>query len=1690
MQNFSTLVDLLRTRALNQPDDTAYIFLQDGENESGRLTYQELDRQARAFAAALQYLDASGERALLLYPPGLEFIIAFFGCLYAGVIAVPAYPPRRNQNLSRLLSIVTSSQAKVALTTASELANIRSRLEQNPELARLNWLSIDDLNNDQASSWQEPALYKNTLAFLQYTSGSTGTPKGVMVSHGNLLHNEQLIKMGFGHTADTLFVGWLPLFHDMGLVGNVLQPLYLGIPSILMPPVAFLQKPWRWLQAISHYKATTSGGPNFAYDLCVRKITPQQRSSLDLSSWSVAFNGAEPVRAETMERFADYFAPCGFRPQAFYPCYGMAETTLFVSGGLKTVPPVLYQVEGAALEQNQVVAAAEDHVNSQTIVGCGQTFFDKLVIVDPASNTQCRADQVGEIWVSGLSVAQGYWNRTEATEQTFNAYLADTHEGPFLRTGDLGFMTHGELFITGRLKDLIIIRGRNHYPQDIELTVEKSHPALRSGCGVAFSVKVKDEERLVVAQEVERGYLRRLNVDEVVGAIRRAVSEEHELHIYAVLLLRTASIPKTSSGKLQRHACRAGFLDGGLNVVGSSILEDTCSLGRKNSLTRNALLAVKPEDQLQRLESYLQALVAKVLAVEPSQVNPQQPLSTLGLDSLMAIELRDDIETSLGVVSPMSILLQGPNITQLAKDVLNQLNECVPTPDITSAPVQKMGTAHPLSYGQRSLWFLHQLAPESPAYNIVGAARIHSELEVPALQRALQTLVNRHPALRTTFTDVQGEPVAQIHKHRSVCFQQENTSAWSEAVLNDRLVEESHHSFDLEQGPLLRVSLFTQSDQAHILLFVVHHIVADFWSLTVLVKELGVLYQMEKTGSDTSLPPLALQYTDYAHWQSERLASSDGERLWAYWRKQLAGTLPLLNLPTDRPRPPVQTYRGASVPFKLSAELTQTLKALSRTHGATLYMVLLAAFQVLLYRYTGQDDLLVGSPTAGRSRAELAGLVGYFVNPVILRANLSGNPTFETFLSRVRSSVLEAFDHQDYPFALLVERLQPVRDPSRSPLVQTMFVLQKAHLLHEAGLTPFALGESGARMTLGELTLDSLALDQRVAQFDLTLMMAEMEGGLAASFVYNTDLFDATTIAQMARHFQTLLDAIGVSPQQPVSELPLLTSAEQHTLLVSWNDTQVAYPQDKCIHQLFEAQVERTPDAIALVYGDQQLTYQTLNCRANQLAHHLQTLGVGPETLVGICVERSLEMVVGLLGILKAGGAYVPLDPAYPPERLAFMRSDSQVPVLLTQQTLLSRLSAGEASVEGQQGTHIICLDTDWEAIAHHLETNPINRIKPDNLAYVIYTSGSTGKPKGVLVPHKGLLNLVFWHQRTFGVTSADRATQLAGTAFDASVWELWPYLATGARLYLIESELIRSPEYLRDWLVSKDITISFLPTPLAERLLALEWPERPALRIMLTGGDKLHQYPSASTPFTVINNYGPTENTVVTTSGIVSNGAVEDASPAIGRPIANTQVYILDHHLQPVPVGVPGELYIGGDGLARGYLNRPTLTKEKFIANPFNTSTFNIQHLNDARLYKTGDLARYLPDGTIEFLGRIDHQVNIRGFRIELGEIEAVLGQHPDVRKAVVIASEDQPSQKRLVAYVVTHTPSSIQTSNVSIQNPKSKIQNQLRRFLKDRLPDYMAPSAFVLLDSLPLTQMAKWTVGHFLHLTTLGLG
>ncbi|MEA5516079.1 condensation domain-containing protein, partial [Nodularia sp. UHCC 0506] len=1229
----STFVDVLRYRSLTQQNRNAFTFLLNGEIPQATLNYQELDRRSRRVAAQLQALGLTGERALLLYPAGLDFLIAFCGCLYAGVVAVTAYPPRNQRNTPRIKAIAIDAQAAIALTTTEILPTVQPLMADKTELKSLQWLTTDNLDEGIEDTWQEPVINPETLAFLQYTSGSTGTPKGVMISHGNLIHNAATTYQFMEYSAASKVVTWLPMYHDMGLIGGILQPLYGGFPCMLMPPTSFLQRPYRWLQAISQNQATSSGGPNFAYELCTQKITPEQKATLDLSSWSVAFNGAEPIRHDTLERFAAAFAECGFRKEAFYPCYGMAEATLMISGVSKHQAPLIANIDKLALAKNQVIHSDVTNSNTQTFVSCGRVVPQQQVkIVNPDTLCPCPADCVGEIWVSGPSVGQGYWQRPQETKATFQSYLSDPDKDPFMRTGDLGFMQDGELFITGRAKDLIILRGRNLYPQDLEYASEHSHPALRIGGNVAaFTIEKEQEEKLVIVQELE--FRQQPEVEEVAAAIREAIASEFEVQVYAVVLTRPGKIPKTSSGKIQRRACKAAFLAENLAVYGHSILSEYSysQINLAPLINREAMMGLPKAEQNSLLTTWLQQQVAAILKISLTQINTQQPLLALGIDSLTAFELKNAIADQLHITVAVEDLFAGATVEQLTSQILHQW-ELQPETEIVSIPPAPVQVSYPLSAAQKRLWFLQQVEPDNFAYNIAASIQLTGKLNLAALTDSLNTLMQRHQILRTAFISSDNQPAQVIREVQLTVPVVDFThiaSTEQPDQVQKQAIEQAQQPFNLSQAPLLRVLLLRLGEQEHTLLLTIHHIIADGWSMGVLLHELAVLYTANCQKQPCSLTPLAIQYQDFAVWQQQWLTTL--QKQLNYWMQQLTGELPILELPTNRPRPAVQSNHGARLEFTLSQSLSKELKKLSQQENVTLFMLLLAGFKTLLYRYTRQTDILVGTPLAGRPTVNTEKLLGCFINTLVLRTDLSDNPRFRELLAQVRQVALGAYNHQDLPFESLLEALKPTRNLSHTPIFQVSFVLQNAPIM--------------STWELPELRLQPVEVDNGTAKLDLTLYMVDTEQGLVGSFEYNTDLFDAETISQMGGHLQTLLTGIVDNPDKHLEDLPLLTIAEEQKIFQHGQKPQTEYPQNLCIHQLFEEWVARTPEAIALVYNQQSLTYQQLNQRAQELGQYLQQLGVTSEVRVGICLDRSLDLMVAILGVLKAGGAYVPLDP-------------------------------------------------------------------------------------------------------------------------------------------------------------------------------------------------------------------------------------------------------------------------------------------------------------------------------------------------------------------------------------------------------------------------------------------------------------
>ncbi|MCG8347097.1 MAG: amino acid adenylation domain-containing protein, partial [Chloroflexales bacterium] len=972
----------------------------------------------------------------------------------------------------------------------------------------------------------------------------------------------------------------------------------------------------------------------------------------------------------------------------------------------------------------------------------------------------------------------------------------------------------------------------------------------------------------------------------------------------------------------------------------------------------------------------------------------------------------------------------------------------------------------PLSFAQQRLWFLDQFEPGSPFYNIPTAVRLSGRLDIAALERSLNAILRRHETLRTTFATVQNQPVQVIAPALTLTVPLIDLrglpAEQGEAEMQRLAAEEASCPFDLAQGPLLRATLIRLGDEEHVALLTMHHIISDGWSMGIFIGEVFTLYEAELAGRPAALPDLKIQYADFAAWQRQWLQgeSSNGRAddsagnhsasplqvQLDYWKRQLGAGPPVLELPTDRPRPPVRSSRGAAQSHKLPSDLTEALTALGNQEGATLFMTLLAAFQILLQRYSGQDEFTIGTPIANRTRAEIEPLIGFFVNTLVLQADLTGEPSFRDVLRRARETALGAFAHQDLPFEMLVEAIQPERDMSRTPLFQVIFVLQN---------TPMRSRQ------LPGLSMRQVETTSGTARFDLALSVVDQRDGLHITLGYSTDLFEAATIERMLGHLQTLLEGIAANPDRPIAQLPLLTEAEQRQILVEWNATAAPYPDDRCIHDLFVEQVARTPDAVAVTFADAHLTFAELNARANQLAHHLRALGVGPETLVGLCVERSVEMLVGLLGILKTGGAYVPLDPSYPAERLAFMLADAQPAALLATDAMARRLSASAPQ-------RLIKLDTDWPTIAQQPTTNPDGGATAANLAYVMYTSGSTGQPKGVTIEHRSLVNYLYWANEQLLGDKVRHLPVLTRLTFDASLKQLFAPLLRGDTVWMLPDDIALQPAALLQSVSARtQVGLNCVPSLWEAILSSIEAGEAPSpgerLTTLFVGGEQLRPelverslklFPGLR----IWNLYGPTE----ATANASANGSIAADNLTIGRPIANTQIYVLDPQLRPVPPGVPGELHIGGAGLARGYYKRPELTAEKFVPNPFGAG----------RLYKTGDLVRYWSDGAIEFLGRIDQQVKLRGYRIELGEIEAALRQHPAVRDAVALVREDHPGDKRLAAYLVIYDEScetNAADPDADLGRRRVALIADLRVFLKGKLPDYMLPTNLVFLDALP---------------------
>ena len=1207
----------------------------------------------------------------------------------------------------------------------------------------------------------------------------------------------------------------------------------------------------------------------------------------------------------------------------------------------------------------------------------------------------------GELYLGGAGVTRGYRRLPGQTAERFLPDPFSAAPGARLyRTGDLGrWLPDGTVEFIGRGDAQVKVRGFRIELGEIEARLAE-HAAVREAVVVARDGEIGDPRLVAYYTGDGTG----------AAALRAHLAERLPEYMVPAAFVHLDALPVNPNGKLDRKALPAP----------------------EYTLDEETYVAPRTP-----VEEVLTGIWAEVLGLE--RVGVDESFFERGGHSLLATRVVSRVREVFGVELPLRVLFEGPTVAELAGRVEEMRRAGLP---VLPPVVPAERTEPPLSFAQERLWFIDRMEPGNPVYNLPFALRLRGALDVDALERSLGEIVRRHEALRTVFAEADGSPVQVIAPFGGFALPVEDLSASSEAdreaAARRRADDEARRAFDLAAGPLFRAALLRLGAEDHVLLLSMHHAVSDGWSMGVLYRELSSLYEAYREGRESPLPELGVQYADYAVWQREQLRGEALDRLISYWRERLAGAPELLELPTDRPRPAVQSYRGATVPVEFSAELLERLQALGRGEGATLYMVLLSAFQVLLSKYSGSEDVVVGSPNAGRTRKEIEELIGFFVNTLVLRTDLSGNPSFREVLRRTREVTLGAYEHQEVPFERLVAELRPERSLSHSPLFQVMFTLQNAG------------GGGGALPGLGVSEVDA---EHASAKFDLSLTLAATPRGLRGGLNYSTDLFERGTAERMVGQLARVLEQVAADADERLSQLDLLGEAERALVLEEWNRTAAEVPADRCIHEMFEAQAARTPDAVALRFEDEPLTYAELNARANQLAHHLRRRGVGPEVRVGVLMERSLEMVVSLLAVLKAGGAYVPLDPSLPAERLAYMLDDSAVPLVLAQAAL-------RGAVPARQGVAVLAVDALAERLAAEPAENPAPGAGPESLAYVIYTSGSTGRPKGVMNQHRGVVNRLVWMQAHFRLRADDVVLQKTPFGFDVSVWEFfWP-LQQGARLVVARPDGHRDPAYLRDIIEREGVTtLHFVPSMLQPFVEAVEAGRCTSLRDVVCSGEALPPvlvrrfYDRFAGPVVLTNLYGPTEAAVDVSCWVCPRDEAAGVVP-IGRPVWNTALYVLDAAMRPVPVGVPGELYIGGVQVARGYQGRAALTAERFVPDPFSAE-------GGARLYRTGDRARWRAAGDIEYLGRLDFQVKVRGFRIELGEIESALRDHPAVRDALVVVHTDREEQ-RLAGYLIPAggaAPDAV----------------DLRAWLRERLPEYMVPAAWCVMEAFPLTSSGK---------------
>ncbi|ASW54269.1 non-ribosomal peptide synthetase [Plantactinospora sp. KBS50] len=1768
-----SMITRLHGHAERDPDRPALTFAAlDPDAAPTILTYGQLARRSAALAAVLRRRLRPGDRAVLLLPTVPEFAVAFLGCLAAGVIAVPLPLPADGSSRRRVVGVLRDCEPALIVSTSFVYQFAAAAPEELGGLGGADrWLLVDEGPNPAAATGADlagPVPVRDTdTAFLQYTSGSTSTPRGVLVSHGALLHNEAAIGAAFGVRPDSTVVSWLPLHHDMGLIGGLLQPLYAGARGVVLDPLSFLRRPASWLETIARERADISGGPNFAYEMCVRKVTDAELAGLDLSSWRVAFNGAGQVHPRTMRAFSERFAPAGFAPAAHTPCYGLAEATLLVAsaepgGGGR----------GTAFRRSSLEAGRPEPVGTAgpaapELVGYPLPRHARVTVIDPETAAPLPAGRTGEVAVAGPSNGSGYWGDAPGSAVGFGLRLPGQSE-PAIRTGDLGFIHDGELFLQGRSKDLIVHRGRNLYPEDLEADISACHPDVRPGCGAVFAVDQDGDEAVVVCQEIrENAPAQRW--PEIAGRIRETVALVHGVTARTVALVPPKTITKTSSGKIQRQAARQRYLAGSLPVL----LDSTTGAagdaggpglaglaGRLGELPATAGPAERADLLTRALCGYLRDLLG--LADEPA---PADSLAGLGVDSLAATQLQHALESALRVALPPSVALRASSIADLAAAALAAPPAPAPAPAPApgaatdpalgpaagAAPTQGTAGAAPapgtagdpgttpepgyeLTQAQRALWFLHRVAPGSSAYNVTRAFRVVGELSPDTLDAALTRLVRRHPSLQLSVRSVAGQPRAVLLP-RTVRADRVDGRSWT-AQRRDRWYRDlAGTPFDLAGDPLLRAAVLRR-DGDWLVVLSLHHIVCDIASLTVLVAELARDYAA-LTGADPAAaltgadPAAASRAGDVAPVaaaapagaaagavgadpagapvhpgitpaQRERAVLAErGERLAAYWRRELAGELPVLALPRperDATGPDPDEPAAGAVRFDAPPGLTAALTDFARRSGLTLHNVLLAAYQTLLHRLCGQADLLVGIPTAGRTDPRLAAYVGYLVNVVPVRSSGPGGLPFAEYARRTQQRVLDVLDHQELPLTQITRLINPDREAAGAAIFQAMFTFYGSALPGGAAAAGVVAGDPAAALPLGRAaTLHGFPVPDYTTQSDIGLNAVVRAGVLGFELQYDRQRVSRRQADQLAAALCTLLAAIGADPQAPAARLPLLGQTEAEAAVAAGRGPAI----ERSGHYLdaLERIADADPDAVAADDGVTRLTYGELEQRANHVAARLRALGVGVDRNVVVCAQRRTDYLVTLLGIHKADGCYVPISPIEAPRRAAAMVAATAPVAVIADasgQWLLAGLRPGPGAPDPVQAPASADparpgpVPLDLAELVAGRDPRRVPRTSPDHAACtIIHTSGSTGLPKAAVSTNYGVTNHMWQMVEHFDLGAQDCVAQTGPVSFDISVWQLLTPLIIGGQVRIVPEPASQSPAKLLAVVAEGAVTMLELVPSAIVALLDAGLAATPGrLRVMLSTGEALtpevlRRWVGELPRIPVHNAYGPAECTDDVTAGLCADGPAAPFTASIGRPLANTTVHVLDDELAPVPAGVTGTLHVGWGAVGRGYRGDPRRTAERFVPDPYSP-------VPGGRMYRTGDLGRRADNGDLDFLGRADSQTKVRGLRIEAGEVEGALRQCPGVT-AAALRVHPGPNGSVLVGYVVLADGSAADGSAEGADpagggDPAggadgegrllSAAQDErLRAALAQHLPRYMIPTLLVELPRLPRSKNGK---------------